>query len=532
VSNREEQIGDSITRRALIRGGATGVGAVAFGGSLAGCFGGDDDTSRSDQADVQPKRGGHIKIAFGDAVSGDGPDPTTAFTYCSLAYSGMCFDGLVHLDDAWKASPMLAEEWSVSPDFKTYTFKLRDGVEFHSGKTMTSEDVVFSFQRIFDEKVASAGLSVFEPVLAPKGVKATDPRTVRFELKEPDAYFLIKAGMWYGKIVPADTVDFAPGKGSFGTGPFKVVSFKGGEGFELERHPNYWQDGRPYLDRITAVVIPETATRAQAVLTGDTDLTDPPSFPTLKQFESSSTATLLESPFGPAFDFGIDGSTQPFSNPDFRRAAKLAVDRQKMVDLVARGYAAATPDTVVNPQEVYFPEGFEAPPYDPEEAAALVKKAGGSPPVTIWTTAGLRALGEGATVLQELWTDVGIDAEVKSVSYDELFGKRFLQEKVVADYWLRQHFSTILPFMYTTGSPYNEARLADKQVDRLVAELQRTPLDDGGADLLREVLVRYQDQAATIWPFHMKEVWGLKKRLQGVKITPVELVDLRNAFVA
>ncbi len=532
-SDPADPILDPMTRRRLILAGVGGIGAMSATGWLAGCGGSDNaaDDSAGTPA-TKATRGGRVKVAFGDALSTDNTDPTTAFTYLAIVYSGLCFDALVHLDDEWNVSPMLAEEWTVSPDFREYTFKLRDGVEFHSGKTMDSKDVAFSFRRIFDKDVASAGLSVFDPVLAPKGISTPDARTIRFELKAPDAYFLIKAGHFYGKVVPDGTSDFAPEKGSFGTGPFKVVSFKGGQGFETERHANYWQSGKPYLDAVSGVVITEAATRAQAVLTGDSDVTDPPAFSTLPQFESSSTATLLESPFGPAFVFGIDTSTAPFDDADFRKGAKLAVDRQKMVDIVARGFATVSPDTVVNPNEVYFPESFEPYPYDPEQAKSLVTKAGGSPSMTIWTTGGLRALGDGATLLKEQWAAAGIQADVKSVSFDDLFGKRFLSEKIVANYWLRQHFSTIMPFMYTTGSPYNEARIADPELDGLINKLQRTPLDQGGDQVLADALSRYQEQAATIWPFHMKEVWGVKKRLKAAEITPVEVLDLRNAFVS
>lgn len=534
--DRQDHLLEPITRRTLVKGGATGLGAVTLGGVLAACGGSSKKTTSSGttpsgQAAATPRPGGSIKVAFGDALSTDNPDPTTAFTYCAITYSGMCFDALTHLDNSWKVSPMLAEEWTVAPDYKTYTFKLRDGVQFHGGKTMDSKDVAFSFQRIFDKKVGSAGLSVFQDVLDPEGISTPDAKTVRFKLKQPDAYFLIKVGHWYGKVVPDGTTDFSTAKGSFGTGPFKLTSFKGGQGFEVEKNPNYWQSGRPYLDRVSAVVITEAATRAQAVLTGDADLTDPPTFPTLDQFKSSSTASLLEGLYGPPFVFGIDTSTAPFNNPDFRKASKLAVDRKKMVDIVARGFATVSPETIVNPHEVYFPKGFAPPPYDPEQAKSLVQKAGGSPNLTIWTTSGLRALGDGATLLNEQWAQAGIKSQVKTVSFDELFGKRFLQEKIVANYWLRQHFSTILPFMYTTGSPFNEARISDKELDGLVAQLQRTPLDKGGDEVLAQVLTRYQDQAATIWPFHMREVWGHKNRLQGLQIVPVEVMELRNAFV-
>jgi peptide/nickel transport system substrate-binding protein len=524
---------DPVTRRTALRSGVVGVLTLGAGGLLDACGSSSSSSvATTDTTSVAPRRGGTIKAVFGDASSTDTPDPTTAFSYCTLVYSGLCFDSLIALDNSWNASPMLAEEWTVSPDFRRYRFKLRSGVEFHTGKPLTARDVVFSFQRIFDKKVASAGLSSFQGILAPSGVKAVDPMTVQFDLLVPDAYFLIKAGHWYGKIVQAGTSDFSPSKGSFGSGAFKVVSFAGGTGFEVVRNPNYWISGKPYLDRISAAVVPQAATRAQAVLTGDAHLSDPPSFPTLPQFSSSTTASLLASPFGPATDWGIDTSTPPFNNADFRRASKMALDRHAFVNVVARGFGTAGADSIVNPNESYYPAAVQPFPYDPEQAKALLKRSGQpTSGYTIWTTPGLRALGDGSVLLQQQWRAIGLNVNVVDVSYDELINKLFLNRKMVANYWIREHFSTILPLTYTSTAAYNESHIKDRRIDALMAQLSRTPLDKGGDQLLAEILTRYQGAAATVFPFHMKDVWAYQKRLKGLSVQPVHLLDLRSAFL-
>lgn len=517
----------TITRRRFLQTGAAGVGALSLTGLLQACGGGSD--AKPETGGVKPRTGGSVKMVFGDAISSDSADPAVSFTILANAFSGMVYDGLVRVDNSWKVTSGLAEDHSVSSDFRSYTFKLRDA-EFHNGKTLEAKDVVYSIQRMYEEKLGSPGLGIFSRVLDSKGVKAVDTRTVRFDLKSPDVDFLVKLAHWYGKVVPDGTTDFS--KESVGTGAFKMVSFKGGEGFVVERNPNYWEEGRPYLDHVEGVVITEAATRAQAVLSGDADISDPPTFPVLSQFKGSANAQLIESPFGPPVVFGIDGSTMPFSDANVRRASKLAVDRDKFVTVVARGYGTASPDTVINPHEVYWPGGIEAIPYDPDEAKSLIAKANLGGPVTIWTTAGLRALGDGATLLAEQWNAVGLKCQVKSVSFDELLGKRFLHDKIVANYWLRQHYSTILPFLYMSDGPFNESRLKDPKIDSLIGELQRTPLNAGGEDLLREVITRYNNEASSIWPFHMKEVWAAKKRVQNLTITPTEQVDMRNVFVA
>ena len=518
-----------ISRKRFLEVGAGSAAALSLGGLLAGCGNNNEGDGDTEPKQAEPRRGGHLKVVIGDAVSSDNQDPATAFTVFSTAYSGMVFDALVELDDQWRTSPMLAEEWEVSDDLRTYTFVLRDGVTFHNGKPLTADDVVFSYQRIFDPDLGAAGLGIFQAVLDAKGVTKVDKKTVRMELTAPDANFLIKAGGPYAKIVPDGTTDFS--KGSHGTGPYTLKSFKGGQGMEVERNPDYWVSELPYLDSVSAVVITDPSTRAQAVLTGDADLGDPPTFPVLAQFEQSSEVGLIESDFGPAFVFGIDGSSPPFDNPDVRRAAKMAVDRDKFVSLVARGYATASPDSPVNPNEPYYPEGIEAPEYDPEQAKALLEKAGGAK-ATIWTTSGLRALGDGAALLEEQWRAAGFDATVENVSFDDLLGRHFLQDPVVANYWLRLHYSVALPAMCTSDGPFNEARIADPQLDKLIGDLQSTPLEDGGQDILREVLQRYEDVTAPIWPFHMKEVWVKKNRVNNALIRPTEIISLKTAFVA
>ena len=516
------------TRRTLLRTGAAGVGAATLGGLLSGC--GQRANTSGAGGEVAPRRGGSVKMVFSDAYSGDTPDPGTAGTILSLTFSGMVYDGLVRVDNNWKLTPGLASEYSANKDFTSYTFNLRRGVEFHSGQTLTSKDVVFTFQRMYDEKLGNLGLVIFSPVLDLDGVKAVDATTVRFDLKTPDVDFLIKLAHWYGKIVADGTTNISTG--SHGTGPFMNRSFTGGEGFVVERNPNYWESGMPYLDRVEGVVITDAATHSEAVVSGDADISDPPAFSALAQIKGSSVAKLVESPFGSPVDFGIDGSTAPFDNPDVRRASKLAVDREKMVSIVTLGHAIATPDSIVNPKEAYWPGGVEATPYDPEQARFLIKKSDLGGKLTIWTPVGVRPFPDTSTLLAEEWNAVGLSCEVNVVSVDELFSRYYHKAKVVANYWLRQHYSTFFPDTYLSTGPDNESRLKDPELDRLIGQLQRTPLDRGGENILREILVRYNNEAATIFPYHMTDVWAVKNRVHGMEIVPTEQVEMRRTFVA
>jgi peptide/nickel transport system substrate-binding protein len=512
-----------LSRRELLQyGSAAAVGASGLSALLA-------ESTASASVLAKPKRGGSVKLAISDSATSDSLDPATTFSIFGTLADGMIYDTLVRLDNQWHVTPMLAEDWSVSRDATEYTFKLRKGVQFHTGKNFDARDVEYVMRRMINKKAASNGYGLFAPLLAPSGIKVLNPTTIRFKLKQPDGFFLIRLGFGYSRIYQAGA-DF---KSSQGTGPFKSVSFKGGDGFKFVRNENYWQSGLPYLDAVSGVVITEAATKTQAVLTGDTDMIDPPDWSTFPQFANASDINVLKSPYGPAFVFGIDGSKKPFSDPKVRKAMKMLVDRKRFVDVVCRGQATVSADTVVNPADPFYPRDLKPVPYDPEQAKSLLKSAGysGGWDETIFTSTCCRGMADGGVLLRSTWAQANIKSSVKNETFDQLFSKDWLQQPVVVNYWLRLHPANSFPFMYASDGAWNESRLKDPKIDQLIKQAQATTKRTEQKRLFDEVQHRYNDEAASIWPFHMFDYWPHKKRLNGTRIQPTDLVDFRSAYV-
>jgi peptide/nickel transport system substrate-binding protein len=511
-----------VSRRRFIGAGLGAASALALGGA------GGAASAFAAPARQGAKRGGAIKIAISDQTAKDSYDPQRNSSTLGLLSAGLMYDTLVHLDDHWNVTPMLAVDWSVGKGAKVYTYKLRKGVEFHSGKTFDAQDVAYTIKRMLKGGAELHGAGVFGPVLDASGIQVVDKHTIRFKLKAADGFFPIKLGFWYGRIIQAN----ANFKKSQGTGPFMGKSFKGGQGFQLVRNPNYWMSGLPYLDAVNGIAVSDLATKIQGVVSGDTHFSDPGSFSSNAQILSSSKATLLENPYGFPYVMGINSKAKPYSDPKVRQAMKMLIDRKKYVQIVAQGAGLAKPDLFIHPSDPFFPPGLKAPAYDPERAKALLKSAGydGGWKDTAWT-AEFPGMPEMAVLFKASMAEGGIDMDVQNVSIDQ-WSKQLFNANIVANYWGRQHPSTMATYMAKTGGQWNEDRLSDPKIDKWITEAAAATSLKRQQDIYHEIGKQYANETACIWPFWSKNLWPHKKNLVGLRTNPTDLVDFRRASLA
>jgi peptide/nickel transport system substrate-binding protein len=189
-----------------------------------------------------PKRGGRIRAAAGAHGPDDTLDPARFNSVINYGRGEQFYNGLTRIDGSLVARPDLAESWEPNGNATEWVFRLRKGVEFHTGKSLDAEDALYSIQRHLDKEVGSGAKAFVENVA--EGI-VENKHTVRFKLKGPDADFPVILGTYQMKIVPAGTTDFSTAPG---TGPFKLKEFKPGVRSLAHRFENYWEEGRPYLD--------------------------------------------------------------------------------------------------------------------------------------------------------------------------------------------------------------------------------------------------------------------------------------------
>jgi peptide/nickel transport system substrate-binding protein len=327
-------------------------------------------------ADTQAAPRGEIKIAIHSSISADWLDPaTTGFSLSANMPLYLIHDGLVKAMPDGLYTPCLAESWTMSPDAKTLEFRLRRGVKFHNGETVTAEDVAFSFWRY---KAAQAKFIHGKT----EKVEAVNPNLIRFRFKEPFPDFLdylLAGASSIGWVVPKKVLE-KEGEAGFkrhpiGCGPYKFVEFKPGVKLVVEAFEGYWRKV-PAIKRIELLVIRDAATRLAMVRRGEADIAtlmqgvfyeDAKKDPKIRLLTPLSSTVWLVN-IGAQWD-----PKSPWSDPRVRKAASLAIDRQTLADVHMPGCTGA--GGIAMPGD---PLGVEIPPdpYDPAKAKKLLADAG------------------------------------------------------------------------------------------------------------------------------------------------------------
>ena len=292
---------------------------------------------------AEPQRGGTMVMIVQ-------PEPATLASYLSVA-GNICpvacqvYEGLVGYDWDLKPVPKLAKSWEISPDGLTITFHLREEVTFHNGAKFTSADVQYSFMQVL-KKVNPRAPVVLGDLIA---VDTPDEMTAVFRFSHPAPY-LMKALSGYDAPILSksvfENIDPAANPSAnkpIGTGPYKFGAWARGQYIRLDRNPNYWQSGLPYLDRIVARFIPDASTRSAALETGEVQYAayssvnysdikrlqaNPALDTTTKGYEMTSGISEIE----------MNAHRPPFDKREVRQAIAYAIDRNFIIDNVQYGF--------------------------------------------------------------------------------------------------------------------------------------------------------------------------------------------------
>jgi peptide/nickel transport system substrate-binding protein len=284
-------------------------------------------------------------------------------------------DALVKAMPGQPFAPSLATSWTVSADGLTYEFMLREGVKFHNGETVTSEDVKFSYERY----KGAANKALKDRVAS---VETPDPQRVLFKLKQPWADFMTfytsaTAAAW---VVPKKYVESVGDEGfkkaPIGAGPYKFVSFNPGVELVLEAFEGYWRK-TPSVKRLAFKVIHDEATRLAALKRGEVDIVYSVRGELAEELQKtkglSLKPTVIQAPFWLYFPDQWDPKS-PWHDPRVRLAASLAIDRKTINQALTLGHSKLTGSIVPEGFEYYWPT--PAPVYDPAKAKKLLAEAG------------------------------------------------------------------------------------------------------------------------------------------------------------
>lgn len=300
--------------------------------------------------------------------------------------AGKIYESLLTYTHELKPMPGLAKSWEVSSDGLTYTFKLEEGVKWHDGKPFTADDVVFSLGDMLPKVHGRARVILGKYV---QSVEKIDDHTVKISLKTSFPAFMTMFEPGFAPMMPkhiyegTDYLTAEANQKPVGTGPFMFKEWRRGEYIKLERNPNYWKEGKPYLDELIFNVIPDSASRAVAfeqgtvnvLRGGDIDNVDVKRLRSLPNVEYSTKGWEM---FSPQAYLIMNMRKPPFDNTKVRQAVITAMNRQLVVNNIFFGLGKVSTGPFVETEMFYDPK---TPPieFNMKKARELIKESGVNP---------------------------------------------------------------------------------------------------------------------------------------------------------
>lgn len=389
--------------------------ALAFLIASCGSSGSSSTTSASSSAGT-PQQGGNLVFArSADLLS---LDPTAIVDNMSIWAEEQIFDTLYTVNQDGKGvHPSLATGYAVSPDKLTWTFTLRPGVKFSSGTPLTAADVAFSINRA---RKSTQGLGYIDSAIT--SVTAPTLSTVAIHTKYPWAPLLADVSLYTNGIVPANfggKSEKAFWADPVGTGPFMFKSWTKGQSLVLVRNPNYWQQGKPYLDSITYTNVSDDNTRALQLQGGQAQIDMFPPFSSISSLQSKPGVFVKLFPSTEVDMLLANEHVAPIKDVHVRQAISLALDRTAMVNALMFGHGQPA-NSYMPPTLMYYDTSL--PPVVHDLAKAQQELAASAYPhgfkLTMLTDNTTADMEVGQIVQQQL-KPLGINVSVRTVDMNQ-----------------------------------------------------------------------------------------------------------------
>ncbi len=463
----------------------------------------------------------------------------------SSTMSYRCFDGLIDAKANGDLIPAIAKEVPKSPDGVTYTFNLRQDVKWSDGREVTADDVVFTYNLMFDPAYKDVNSPRREDLTAHiESIKATDKFTVVFKTKKVWAPFL-SSQSGYG-ILPKHVLGNLSGKdintAPFDSGPtvvngaFKFVKWDKGQQVVLARNDTYYR-GAPFLDQFILKVVPDSVALVNQLKTGEVDIGGGIEYSLVDTARAASNLNVLVFE-GPSFDYY--GYQQDPAKPAFkffgdkavRQAMLYALDRQKMVDSVYFKNALLATGFEPTVSWAYSPNVKPKYTYDKKKAEDLLDAAGwrkgasgirekdGVPmKFEMLTNVGNKARENLLVVMQQQWKDIGIDASPKPIQFQQLVTQ--LTNQRTFDLFLLGFSLSIDPdqsqiWGSASAAPggFNGMPYKNPEVDRLFDDAVSTLDQNKRKEIYNKIQDIFNDDAVAPILTYPKSRWALNKRVQ------------------
>lgn len=474
--------------------------------------------------------GGTLKAAWEQDPVGLDPHITSA--YSSFQILENILDTLVTLDEAQNVQPSLAHSWEVSEDNLQWVFNLREDVLFSNGRPLTADDVVFTYTRMLDPETGSGNAWKLGGVA---DISALDDYTVVFTLETPNPSLLTKlgtdktVGIIAREDVEAGTINTQP----IGTGPFMIADFQPGIRLLLERNPNYWQEGLPYLDAVEIRIISDESVRRTALITGDVDWVISVPAQAVAELKERDDVIVDEVAAGAYWYIGVNLNSGPLNDVRVRQAIAYAINRDQIAEVATFGNAQVTQDPI--PASSAWAMGYAPYEQDLAKARELLNEAGYAEgfEIEIMPNTQLEESIRIAQMMQAQLGPLGIRTSIRALEWAE-----WLEEQGEGNYDTYVCSWNVLvdpdDFFYAqhrTGQVFNFTGYSNPSVDELLDQGRVTQEPAERMEIYAEINRQIVDDAPYIYLYNPLNINAYRHYVQGYVARPDQSIRFLNTWL-
>ena len=434
------------------------------------------------------------------------------------------FEGLMKPTPDGDLTPAIAERYEVSEDRMTYTFHLREGVQFHNGETVTAEDVVYSIQRC--AAATETGIVQVEAFSVIQSIETPDDKTVAITISEPSNEFI---SYMTTAVLPAgyDKQDTDP----VGTGPFKFVSRTAQDSVVLEKFNEYW--GTPaQLDKVTLKIMENADSLMMSLQSGAIDLCAHLTSTQVAQLEkdfnvAEGTMNLVQAMY-------LNNAVAPFDDVRVRQALCYAVDKQEIIDLAFDGYGSPIGSSMYPAFGKYFDDSLtNYYTKDVEKAKALLAEAGYPDgfDMTITVPSNYKPHMDTAEVLVQQLAQIGVNAAIEPIEWEswvsDVYAGRQFQSTVVGVDASTMTARALLE-RFTSDYGKNFINYNNAEYDALFQQTLTAYDDAEQTAIYKQMLANLTENAANVYIQDLADLVAVRKGVEGVTFYPIYVLDLAN----
>ncbi|MDE1180831.1 ABC transporter substrate-binding protein [Paraburkholderia sp.] len=491
----------SVSRRAFIAGAAVVAVGAAIGARSQ--FHNRDSAPSAAAAAGAPRNGGRLRVGLSAGSAKDSLDAKAALTDADIARQNQLYDTLLHFDPAFKIQPALAESVEASERASVWTIRLRKGVTFHNGKPLTAQDIAYTLAYALDPARPGASAARLR-ALDMKSTQVLDDLTLRVRFQSPFSMFrevLADAGTAALRVVPQGYDPAQP----VGTGPFVFERFEPGVRSVFKRNPHYWRPDEPHVDALELLNFTDDAARVNALLSNQIDALANLPANQMAIVKANPQLRLIVSETGAWNPFTMRVDVAPFDDVRVRKALRLLVDREQLVQQVLAGQGYVANDIFARYDHGYATDLAQRE-VDIDQAKSLLRQAGrehlSAEIVTSPVSIGLVPAAE-ALVQQASRADVQLS--LRQIEPSTFFSRFFMKAPLSQSYWGTRNYLLQAADSMMPTSPYNETHWHDDAWLKLVQAGFAEQDEAKRAELIRAAQhIEYDEGGYINWGWYNK----------------------------